>query len=136
MSTPATPASPSKRNHGSHSRSPPADLHAATLVKEEALDNALPESELLDDKTAVKLEDIKPADLTPSTPASPSKPVKKGPQLIGDLPRAEDDAKSTFTEIEANHYQYGTLGRSREALESMTCDCVFNPGESFILTDM
>jgi hypothetical protein len=29
----------------------------------------------------------------------------------------------TFLEIQENHYQYSTLGRSREALESMTCEC-------------
>ena len=35
-----------------------------------------------------------------------------------------------FVEIPSNHYQYGTLGRSREALESMTCDCQYDPGQS------
>ncbi|KAF8487420.1 hypothetical protein DFH94DRAFT_641821 [Russula ochroleuca] len=29
----------------------------------------------------------------------------------------------TFIEIQENQYQYSTLGRSREALESMTCEC-------------
>jgi hypothetical protein len=29
----------------------------------------------------------------------------------------------TFVEIQENQYQYSTLGRSREALESMTCEC-------------
>lgn len=55
-------------------------------------------------------------------------PKKKGPQLIGHLPRAEKEAMKTFTEIPDNFYQYQTLGRSREALESMTCDCSFTPG--------
>ena len=50
-------------------------------------------------------------------------------QLIGDLPRAEENAFKTFVEIPQNHYQYGTLGRSREALESMTCDCQYDHGQ-------
>lgn len=72
------------------------------------------------------------------TPPPDLKPkAKKGkpePQLIGDLPRAEKAALKTFVEIQENHYQYGTLGRSREALESMTCDCQYEPGQfHFIL---
>ncbi|KAI0070968.1 hypothetical protein K474DRAFT_1712871 [Panus rudis PR-1116 ss-1] len=64
-----------------------------------------------------------------STPPVSSKTKKKSePQLIGHLPRAEEAAKATFTEIPANHYQYNTLGRSREAFESMTCDCQYEHG--------
>ncbi|EGO02917.1 hypothetical protein SERLA73DRAFT_47203 [Serpula lacrymans var. lacrymans S7.3] len=80
------------------------------------------------------LLDVKAESPTPksdeSTPAPlpDVKPKPTGPQLIGHLPRAEEDAMRTFTEIHENHYQYGTLGRSREALESMTCDCQFEPG--------
>ncbi|EIW76613.1 SET domain-containing protein [Coniophora puteana RWD-64-598 SS2] len=58
------------------------------------------------------------------------KPRPKGPQLIGDLPRAEAAAMSTFVELPGNHYQYGTLGRAREAFEGMACDCQFEPGVS------
>jgi hypothetical protein len=57
-----------------------------------------------------------------ATPA-PRKPPKKGPQLIGELPIAREEAMKTFIEIQENQYQYSTLGRSREALESMTCEC-------------
>lgn len=60
-------------------------------------------------------------EVTPPIPAA--KPPKRGPQLIGDLPVARDEAMLTFAEIGENHYQYSTLGRSREALESMTCEC-------------
>jgi hypothetical protein len=63
------------------------------------------------------------------TPPSDVKPAQKGPQLIGDLPRAEAEALRTFSQIPDNHYQYGTLGRSREALESMTCDCQYEHGQ-------
>ncbi|TFK48255.1 hypothetical protein OE88DRAFT_1762721 [Heliocybe sulcata] len=56
------------------------------------------------------------------------KPIPQGPQLIGDLPVAEEQARATFEEIPDNHYQYNTLGRSREALESMTCDCQYEHG--------
>ncbi|KAF7793530.1 hypothetical protein EIP86_004644 [Pleurotus ostreatoroseus] len=56
------------------------------------------------------------------------KKAKYEPLLIGDLPRAEENAMKTFIEIRENHYQYSTLGRSREALESMTCDCQYEHG--------
>lgn len=58
-----------------------------------------------------------------------AKPVRKGPQLIGDLPLAQEEALRTFVELPGNHYQYGTLGRSREALESMSCDCQYEHGQ-------
>ena len=63
-----------------------------------------------------------------TTPSMSTKPLKKGPQLISDLPMATEEAMKTFVEIRENHYQYSTLGRSREALESMTCEC---PPNSF-----
>jgi hypothetical protein len=58
----------------------------------------------------------------------PPKPPATGPQLIGNLPKAEEAARATFVEIPENNYQYGTLGRSREALESMMCDCQYEHG--------
>jgi histone-lysine N-methyltransferase SETD2 len=70
-----------------------------------------------------------PASSTPPVSGKrKTKSAPEGPQLIADLPRAESDALATFTEIEVNHYQYGTLGRSREALESMLCDCQYEHG--------
>ncbi|KAI0688016.1 hypothetical protein BC835DRAFT_1285649 [Cytidiella melzeri] len=69
---------------------------------------------------------------TSATPPATSKPKAKAgkpqAQLIGDLPRAEDAAMQTFVEIPDNHYQYSTLGRSREGGESMTCDCQYEHG--------
>ncbi|KAH9476999.1 Histone-lysine N-methyltransferase, H3 lysine-36 specific [Psilocybe cubensis] len=60
---------------------------------------------------------------------APPKSGKKAPaapiQLIGDLPIAREEAVRTFNEIFDNNYQYKTLGRSREALESMICDCTY-----------
>ena len=56
-------------------------------------------------------------------------------QLIGDLPVARQEALASFNEIIENNYQYKTLGRSREALESMTCDCVYEPGQFFFICD-
>lgn len=65
----------------------------------------------------------------PPTPVTNSrKPSSPGPQLIGDLPIARTDALSTFNEISANNYQNKSLGRSREVLESMTCDCLYEHG--------
>ncbi|KAL0952486.1 hypothetical protein HGRIS_006750 [Hohenbuehelia grisea] len=72
------------------------------------------------------IENVSP---TKASSSSKSKKAKKPePQLIGHLPIARDAAMATFTEIPANHYQYGTLGRSREALESMTCECTYDHG--------
>ncbi|TFK37690.1 hypothetical protein BDQ12DRAFT_607516 [Crucibulum laeve] len=66
----------------------------------------------------------------PSTPSINSRKAAATapPQLIGDLPVARAQALSTFNEIPDNNYQYKTLGRSREALESMTCDCTYDHG--------
>ena len=61
------------------------------------------------------------------TPAPSGKP-KQGPTLISDLPRAEEAAMKTFEVLVNNHYQYSTLGRSREVLEGMACDCQYVPG--------
>ena len=58
----------------------------------------------------------------------PPKPPTTGCQLIGHLQKAEEAARATFIEIPDNIYQYSTLGRSREALESMTCDCQYEHG--------
>ena len=93
--------------------------------------------------TDVKTEELYPTltsegqSQTPSTgegsPTPPVaqdvKPVRQGPQLIGDLPVAQEEALRTFIELQDNHYQYNTLGRSREALESMTCDCQYEHGQ-------
>ncbi|KAH6904496.1 histone-lysine N-methyltransferase [Coprinopsis sp. MPI-PUGE-AT-0042] len=78
-----------------------------------------------------------PPENAPAGPSkAPSPPTKAAngrkatvaeAQLIGDLPVAREDALGTFNEIKCNNYQYKSLGRSREYLESMTCDCVFDP---------
>jgi len=102
-------------------------------VKDEDGDDGMEESsnsrstsaELKTELATVKLEDSRPS-TTP--PVSSRSKTKIEPQLIGHLPLAEGDARRTFEEIPDNHYQYGTLGRSREALESMTCDCQYEHG--------
>jgi hypothetical protein len=90
--------------------------------------------------------DVKPdleasltTDMSSSTPTpvpSSNRQPHSGRQLISHLCRAEKEAMTVFTEIQSNHYQYGTLGRSREALESMTCDCQYDPGQSSLLLPM
>ncbi|CCM05915.1 uncharacterized protein FIBRA_08153 [Fibroporia radiculosa] len=122
-------------------------MFEAESVKPEVTDNDLP--------VGVKLEDaMNEGDGNPQTNESASRSVsselepspklegnssgsppvssrpknKSEPQLIRHLPRAEPQALLTFEEIPQNHYQYGTLGRSRESLESMTCDCQYDPG--------
>lgn len=64
---------------------------------------------------------------TAGTPVRKTANGKVSPQLIGHFPTAEEEARKTFHELADNVYQYGTLGRSREALESMTCDCQYVP---------
>jgi histone-lysine N-methyltransferase SETD2 len=65
-----------------------------------------------------------------STPSlkPPKKPVLNVLQLISGLPVARDEALKSFNEIPDNNYQYKTLGRSRELMESMTCDCSYEHG--------
>ena len=95
------------------------------------------------------IDDVKPPPETPSVKTEPSpppplkreksgsstpmpangKPKRAAPQLIGGLPLMEEEARATFVELIENHYQYNTLGRSREALESMTCECVYEHGQ-------
>ncbi|KAF8515699.1 hypothetical protein BU17DRAFT_51508 [Hysterangium stoloniferum] len=62
-----------------------------------------------------------------STPSTPN-PRLSGPQFIGHLPRAEEDAMQTFIELSDNVYQYKTLGLSRQTEEGLTCDCSYEPG--------
>jgi histone-lysine N-methyltransferase SETD2 len=73
---------------------------------------------------------------TSGTPIRKNASSKPAPQLIGHLPKAEEEARRTFGELDDNVYQYGTLGRSREALESMTCDCQYVPGQFFSFDDI
>ncbi|KAF8264188.1 hypothetical protein EI94DRAFT_1871740 [Lactarius quietus] len=70
-----------------------------------------------------------------TTPSVLTKPLKKGPLLIGDLPVATEEAMKTFVQIQENHYQYSTLGRCREALESMTCECPPNGSHAICVED-
>ncbi|KZT68078.1 hypothetical protein DAEQUDRAFT_766652 [Daedalea quercina L-15889] len=84
-----------------------------------------PSSELKQETASLKLEDDRPSTTPPVS--SRGKP-RSEPQLIGHLPSAEEEALRNFVQLESNHYQYGTLGRSREALESMTCECQYEHG--------
>ncbi|TFK88803.1 hypothetical protein K466DRAFT_585207 [Polyporus arcularius HHB13444] len=104
------------------------DLSRSVAVKEDSFETDMSRSASVEAKT-----DDSSHKSTPSATPAPStkykgKPPKAPVQLIGHLPRAEEDAMKVFTEIPENAYQYNTLGRSREALESMTCDCQYEPG--------
>ncbi|KAJ7057984.1 histone methyltransferase, partial [Mycena amicta] len=71
---------------------------------------------------------------TPPPTSAARNSKKKAPmpvQLIGDLPLARKAALATFTEIQANTYQNKSLGRSREALEGMSCECAYS--KAFVL---
>ncbi|KAF9228124.1 hypothetical protein BS17DRAFT_745368 [Gyrodon lividus] len=129
----------------SHSQSlliPPSPTQDIKQEQEQALEDLEPKPEDFEDvqvppeTPSVKAEPSPPPQLkretsessTSAPPLANVKPKRTGPQLIGELPRAEKAARETFTELSGNHYQYNTLGRSREALESMTCDCVYDHG--------
>lgn len=108
-------------------------------MREEEIDSALPDdyppspSSSPDEQLSLSPEggDSRRTSTTPPVGSkSKSKSGKKEPQLIGYLPRAEPAALKTFIEIPENHYQYQSLGRSREAGESMTCDCQYEHGQS------
>jgi hypothetical protein len=74
---------------------------------------------------------LTPASAVPAPVARPKKraaPANAERQLIGDLPIATADAHKTFEELDKNVYQYQTLGRSREAMEGMTCECQYQHG--------
>ncbi|KAL6308930.1 hypothetical protein BKA93DRAFT_724617 [Sparassis latifolia] len=89
--------------------------------------DALKQGEPVQDASFAK-SDARPSRTPPLSSRGKTKPEPAGPQLIGHLPHAEREALQTFVELPGNHYQYGTLGRSREALESMTCDCQYDHG--------
>lgn len=117
----------------SHSQSPP--VASAIKLEDVEQEGVKPEEQHVkltpDTSAAVKPEPSPPPKREPSESSTPAPNVKlkrSGPLLIGDLPLAEQQARATFTEIADNHYQYSTLGRSREALEGMTCDCQYEPG--------
>jgi hypothetical protein len=46
--------------------------------------------------------------------------------FIKDLPEAEQEALSTFSELRENDFQSKALGRSNQQEEMMICDCTFN----------
>ncbi|KAK7688537.1 hypothetical protein QCA50_008075 [Cerrena zonata] len=98
---------------------------ADTVMGDVSSSLASPTTDAKEELADLKLEDSRQSN-TP--PLSSKTKTKLEPQLIGHLPRAEEDALRTFTEIAENHYQYNTLGRSREELESMTCDCQYEHG--------
>jgi hypothetical protein len=76
----------------------------------------------------VKAETVKVESVKAEAGSGAATPARSGPQLIGDLPLATDAALATFELLADNHYQYQTLGRSREAMEGMACDCTYAPG--------
>ncbi|KAI6009958.1 hypothetical protein EDC04DRAFT_837620 [Pisolithus marmoratus] len=122
----------------SKSRSQSQSLPSTTALKLEDVkhEEIKPEEQDVQLPPETPPEPIKPESSPPpkressetSTPAPNNRHKRSGPQLIADLPLAEEEARATFVEITDNHYQYSTLGRVRETLEGMTCDCQYEPG--------
>ncbi|KAI0632959.1 hypothetical protein C8Q77DRAFT_857945 [Trametes polyzona] len=104
------------------------DSFDTATVKEDSTEPNVSRSASVEAKSEATSPKSTPSATPPVVSKSKSKPPKAPVQLIGHLPRAEEEAMKTFTEIPENHYQYGTLGKSREALESMTCDCQYEHG--------
>jgi histone-lysine N-methyltransferase SETD2 len=72
-----------------------------------------------------------PPPLTARNSSAAAKKKSSPPlQLIGDLPVARTDAGTTFNEIPENNYQNKSIGLSREAMEGMTCECIYRRGSS------
>ncbi|KAG9007403.1 histone methyltransferase set2 [Tulasnella sp. JGI-2019a] len=55
--------------------------------------------------------------------------VSTSPTLIGDLPRAENEALKAFIEIQNNTYENKSLGKQKQVEEAYPCDCRYRPGE-------
>ncbi|KAI0354309.1 SET domain-containing protein [Trametes cingulata] len=104
------------------------DSFGSVTVKEDSSEPDMSRSTSVEAKMEHASLKSTPSATPPIPSKSKGKPPKAPVQLIGHLPRAEEEALKTFTEIPENHYQYGTLGKSREALESMTCDCQYEHG--------
>ncbi|OJT15697.1 Histone-lysine N-methyltransferase, H3 lysine-36 specific [Trametes pubescens] len=96
------------------------DSFGSVTVKEDSSEPDMSRSASVEAKMEDASVKSTPSATPPVSNKTKGKPPKGPAQLIGHLPRAEEDAMKTFTEIPGNHYQYGTLGKSREALESMT----------------
>ncbi|GLB44230.1 putative class V-like SAM-binding methyltransferase superfamily, Histone-lysine methyltransferase family. SET2 subfamily protein [Lyophyllum shimeji] len=123
---------------------PPTNVKLEPKAQDEPSPSQSPtlnDSELLPQKGQLSLTPTPPPSTTngttsmsstppPATPTTGNSKKAQSPavQLIGDLPVAREAAMATFNEILENNYQYKSLGRSREPLESMTCDCTFDPG--------
>ena len=130
------PYSAIKLEHYQHD----SDMRPHTTTSDSPFDNMVstdldvkpPEPKLEPTNGAVKFEEEEGEDEKPTMASTPtgSKSAtpapKAGPQLIGNLPRAEDDALRTFEQIGDNWYQYNTLGRSPtvEVRSMRSCGCV------------
>ncbi|KAJ7353320.1 histone methyltransferase [Mycena albidolilacea] len=74
-------------------------------------------------------QSVTPPPLSTRASSTAAKKKSKPPlQLIGDLPIARTDALATFNEIQDNNYQNKSIGRSREAMEGMSCECIYRRG--------
>ncbi|KAJ6554544.1 hypothetical protein B0H19DRAFT_150279 [Mycena capillaripes] len=71
----------------------------------------------------------------PARTSSAAAKKKSAPplQLIGDLPVAREAALGSFNEIPDNNYQNKSIGRSREAMEGMTCECNYRKGKDQLI---
>ncbi|KAJ6630080.1 hypothetical protein B0H10DRAFT_1984899 [Mycena sp. CBHHK59/15] len=108
---------------------PPMDPPPSSTEPDESMPPADDESEVSSVSSAASnSRSPTPARLQPLTPSATAKKGPPAPQLIGDLVIARTAALDTFDEISDNNYQYKTLGRSREAMEGMTCECTYQHG--------
>lgn len=104
--------------------------HPAQKFKTSRSPTPLPTESLLLERGVNSKSSTPPVNTLGKTPRKAgSAPV----QLIGHLPAARQEALAGFNEIQDNNYQNKSLGRSREFLESTTCDCTFEPGSSSFL---
>ena len=128
MTDPPVKPDPDSVANGSQPKQELHDLFHTSSPRPDPL--ALPDIKA---ESKVEVED-KPsvsngADRKPPAPASSSS-SRPGPQLIGHLPTAWDEAHETFEALEKCVYENKGLGLSREQDEMMVCDCVYDKGES------
>ncbi|KAF8192677.1 hypothetical protein K438DRAFT_2017875 [Mycena galopus ATCC 62051] len=143
---PSSPMAPKPQNEAktptSRSPSPPSvdghagdgDMTVESISAATERDESMPPGDHDSASSSASSQGSRSQSITPpplSTRNSSAAAKKKSTpplQLIGDLPIARTDALDTFNEIQDNNYQNKSIGLSREAMEGMSCECVYRRG--------
>ncbi|KAJ7270698.1 hypothetical protein B0H12DRAFT_1307104 [Mycena haematopus] len=129
-STSRSPSPPSVNGHAGDTDMPAMEGFSAIKEEDESLppeDHDSASSSLSPKSSRAQSATPPPLPTRTSSAAAKKKPVPPL-QLIGDLPVARTDALDTFNEIQSNNYQNKSIGLSREAMEGMSCECIYRRG--------